>query len=82
MNSVNNTQYLDVSGPFEARYLAFLETISTLRPSSHRPRDLMLAVLEQHRFSSTKRAVFCSLPSAVDTVEMRPPLRSCGYQLR
>jgi RNA polymerase sigma-70 factor (ECF subfamily) len=29
-------QYDDVSGPFEDRYKAFLETISTLRPSLHR----------------------------------------------
>jgi RNA polymerase sigma-70 factor, ECF subfamily len=36
MNSVNDNQYIEVSGPFEARYLAFLETISTLRPSLHR----------------------------------------------
>jgi RNA polymerase sigma-70 factor (ECF subfamily) len=36
MNSVNDSQYIEVSGPFEARYLAFLETISTLRPSLHR----------------------------------------------
>jgi RNA polymerase sigma-70 factor (ECF subfamily) len=33
---VSNTEYVDQSGPFEARYLAFLETISTLRPSLHR----------------------------------------------
>ena len=31
----------------------------------------LLSVLEQHRFGSTKRAAFCSLPSVVDTVEMR-----------
>jgi len=36
MNSLNDNQYIEVSGPFEARYLAFLETISTLRPSLHR----------------------------------------------
>jgi RNA polymerase sigma-70 factor, ECF subfamily len=36
MNSVNDNRYIEVSGPFEARYLAFLETISTLRPSLHR----------------------------------------------
>jgi len=36
MNSVNNRQFVEGSGPFEARYLAFLETISTLRPSLHR----------------------------------------------
>src|SRR5436190_3180213 len=36
MNSMNNIQYVDGSGPFEARYLAFLETIATLRPSLHR----------------------------------------------
>jgi len=30
-----NSQYMDDSGPFEA-YLAFLETIATLRPSLHR----------------------------------------------
>jgi RNA polymerase sigma-70 factor (ECF subfamily) len=36
MNSLNDSQYLENSGPFEARYLAFLETISTLRPSLHR----------------------------------------------
>jgi RNA polymerase sigma-70 factor, ECF subfamily len=29
-------QYVDFSGPVEARYLAFLETISSLRPSLHR----------------------------------------------
>src|SRR6185295_9265574 len=29
-------RYDDVSGPFEERYRAFLETISTLRPSLHR----------------------------------------------
>jgi RNA polymerase sigma-70 factor, ECF subfamily len=36
MNSLNNRQYVEGSGPFEARYLAFLETISSLRPSLHR----------------------------------------------
>ena len=36
MNSMNNRQYVDRSGPFEARYVAFLETISMLRPSLHR----------------------------------------------
>src|SRR4029079_4882148 len=36
MNSLNDSQYLEDTGPFEARYLAFLETISTLRPSLHR----------------------------------------------
>jgi RNA polymerase sigma-70 factor, ECF subfamily len=29
-------QHVDSSGPFEARYRSFLETISTLRPSLHR----------------------------------------------
>ena len=36
MNTVDNTQYLENTGPFEARYVAFLETISTLRASLHR----------------------------------------------
>ena len=36
MNSLNDDRYMQDSGPFEARYLAFLETISTLRPSLHR----------------------------------------------
>jgi len=36
MNGLNDNQYIQDSGPFEARYLAFLETVSTLRPSSHR----------------------------------------------
>ena len=36
MNSVNDGQSAEGSGPFEARYVAFLETISTLRPSLHR----------------------------------------------
>ena len=36
MNRLNENHYLDDSGPFEARYLAFLETIATLRPSLHR----------------------------------------------
>ena len=30
------SQILDEAGPFEDRYRAFLETISTLRPSLHR----------------------------------------------
>ena len=29
-------EFVRASGPFEARYLAFLETISTLPPSLHR----------------------------------------------
>src|SRR5258708_20530111 len=33
---MNNAEYTDASGPFEARYLAFLETIVNLRPSLHR----------------------------------------------
>ena len=33
---MDSDQYGEVSGPFEARYLAFLETVSTLRPSLHR----------------------------------------------
>ena len=33
---MNNTHYLNQSGPIEARYVAFLETITQLRPSLHR----------------------------------------------
>src|SRR5260370_4040965 len=33
---MNDMDYLNQSGPFEARYLAFLETITQLRPSLHR----------------------------------------------
>src|SRR5258707_136291 len=33
---MSNTEYLNQSGTFEARYLAFLETITQLRPSLHR----------------------------------------------
>jgi RNA polymerase sigma-70 factor (ECF subfamily) len=33
---VDSDQFVAVSGPVDARYLAFLETISTLRPSLHR----------------------------------------------
>src|SRR5499433_3693254 len=33
---MHESEYIDDSGPFEARYLAFLETISTLRPILHR----------------------------------------------
>jgi RNA polymerase sigma-70 factor (ECF subfamily) len=36
MNRLNENHYLDETGPFEARYLAFLETVATLRPSLHR----------------------------------------------
>jgi RNA polymerase sigma-70 factor (ECF subfamily) len=36
MNSVDRQEYLDGSGRVEARYLAFLETVTTLRPSLHR----------------------------------------------
>jgi RNA polymerase sigma-70 factor (ECF subfamily) len=36
MNSLDDNRYIQDSGPFEARYLAFLETISALRPSLHR----------------------------------------------
>src|SRR5437016_9030329 len=31
-----NSQFLEGEGPLETRYLAFLETISSLRPSLHR----------------------------------------------
>lgn len=33
---IDSDQFVAASGPFDARYLAFLETISTLRPSLHR----------------------------------------------
>ena len=33
---MDTDQYDDLSGPFEDRYKAFLETISSLRPSLHR----------------------------------------------
>jgi RNA polymerase sigma-70 factor (ECF subfamily) len=36
MNRLDDKQYIEDSGPYEARYLAFLETIATLRPSLHR----------------------------------------------
>src|SRR5579864_5720104 len=36
MNSVDSREYLDGSGRVEARYLAFLETVTTLRSSLHR----------------------------------------------
>src|ERR1700752_2772106 len=36
MNRMDGREYLDGSGRVEARYLAFLETVSTLRPSMHR----------------------------------------------
>ena len=36
MSTLDESQYLEDTGPFEARYLAFLETISVLRPSLHR----------------------------------------------
>src|SRR2546429_7655884 len=36
MNSVDSQEDLDGSGRVEARYLAFLETVTTLRPSLHR----------------------------------------------
>lgn len=36
MNSLDSQAYLEGSGRVEARYLAFLETVSTLRPSLHR----------------------------------------------
>ena len=36
MDDMNNTEYLNQFGPFEARYLVFLETITQLRPSLHR----------------------------------------------
>lgn len=33
---MDSDQFVAASGPFEARYVAFLETISTLRPALHR----------------------------------------------
>src|SRR5947199_6818654 len=33
---MDSNQFVAASGPVDARYLAFLETISTLRPSMHR----------------------------------------------
>lgn len=34
--TVDSDQFVAASGPFDARYLAFLETISMLRPALHR----------------------------------------------
>src|SRR5258706_7787396 len=33
---MDSNQFVAASGPVDARYLAFLETVSTLRPSMHR----------------------------------------------
>src|SRR5215471_16058145 len=33
---MSNSEYIDHSGPLAARYLAFLETVTQLRPSLHR----------------------------------------------
>jgi len=33
---MDSNQFVAASGPVDARYLAFLETISTLRPGMHR----------------------------------------------
>jgi RNA polymerase sigma-70 factor (ECF subfamily) len=33
---MSNTEYIDNAGPLEAQYLAFLETVTQLRPSLHR----------------------------------------------
>jgi RNA polymerase sigma-70 factor, ECF subfamily len=33
---MNSSEHANPSGPFEARYLAFLETVTQLRPSLHR----------------------------------------------
>jgi RNA polymerase sigma-70 factor (ECF subfamily) len=33
---MDSDQFVAASGPFEARYLAFLETVFTLRPALHR----------------------------------------------
>lgn len=33
---MDSNEYVEASGPFEARYRAFLETVSALRPSLHR----------------------------------------------
>src|ERR1700738_3950608 len=36
MDDKDNPREVDAPGPFQARYLAFLETITNLRPSLHR----------------------------------------------
>ena len=36
MNRSNDNEYIGETGQFEARYVAFLEAVSTLRPSLHR----------------------------------------------
>lgn len=36
MNSFDKSEYIVADGPYQTRYLAFLETVSTLRPSLHR----------------------------------------------
>jgi len=33
---MSNAEYVNLSGPFEARYLAFLEIVTQLHPSLHR----------------------------------------------
>src|SRR5215472_121127 len=36
MNRSNDNEYIGETGQFEARYVAFIETVSTVRPSLHR----------------------------------------------
>src|SRR6266700_8325947 len=54
---MNNAEYTDGSGPFEARYLAFLETITNLRPSLHRYCSRMTGSVYGRRWCCPGRPV-------------------------
>ena len=49
---MNDSKYVQSSGPFDALYLAFLENISTLRPSLHRYCSAWLALCSMAKMHS------------------------------
>jgi RNA polymerase sigma-70 factor, ECF subfamily len=70
---------LDVSGPFEPRYLAFLETITNLRRSLHRYCSRMTgSVLDGE--DVVQEALFHAYRK-LDTFDDAPPLKPWLFQI-
>jgi len=67
---MNNPRDMETSGPFEARYLAFLETITQLRPRLHRYCSRMTG-RDSHFHPRTKRKQTLGTPAAISNVLAR-----------
>src|SRR5258708_20427390 len=76
---MNSPRDMETSGPFEARYLAFLETITQLRPRLHRYCSRMTGSVMDGE-DVVQHALFKAYPK-LDQYTDSHPLAPCLFRI-